>query len=48
MKVGKGVEEGVWKWVKEDIEYRGRWLKKEEKEGEGEQSWKKARTTIKN
>ena len=33
VKVGKGIEEEVWKWVKEDIEYRGRWLKKE---GEGE------------
>ena len=50
VKVGKRVEEGVLKWGKENIEYRGRWLRKEEKEEGrgGEQCWRKARTTIKN
>ena len=35
VKVGKGIEEKVWKWVKEDIKYRGRWLRKEEEGGVG-------------
>ena len=31
IKVGKGIEEEVQKWVKEDIEDRGGWLRKERK-----------------
>ena len=35
VKVGNGIEEEVQKWVKEDIKYRGGWLRKEEKGGVG-------------